>query len=228
VALEQTGTTSGQAVRERLEAVFAEHGIPEAMAMDHGVPWWNTAAPSGWTQFPVWLMKQGIRCYFSAIRHPETQGKVECFHHSLERARTRRGAQDQWLQQSWLDAFRHEYNHLRPHEALGIETPASRWTPNERKYQPQPPDWDYGAGAEIKRLSVDGDLCPDNQRWKVSLSLAREPVRLERVEQRILVYYCHTIVREIDLGAQRSTAVDRWAQPSTQKQTCKGSPDNTV
>jgi len=30
-----------------------------------------------------------------------------------------------------------------------------------------------------------------------------------RVEQRILVYFCTTLVREIDLRAQRSTAVDR-------------------
>jgi transposase/transposase InsO family protein len=125
VALEQTGTTRGEAVRERLEGVFADSGLPEQMLMDHGVPWWDTASPSGWTQFLVWLMKQGISCHFSAIRHPETQGKVERFHHSLERARTRRDAQRQWLEQSWLDAFRHEYNHVRPHEALGMQTPAS-------------------------------------------------------------------------------------------------------
>ncbi len=227
-ALEQTGTTRAEAVRERLEGVFAHSGLPEEMLMDHGVPWWNRSAPSGWTQLLVWLMKQGIGCHFSAIRHPETQGKVERFHHSLERARTRRGAQDQWLEQSWLDAFRHEYNHVRPHEALGMQTPASVWTPSQRKYQPHPPDWDYGTGAAVKRLSVDGDLCINNQRWKVSLSLAKEVVRLERADQRILVYYCNTIVREIDLAAQRSTAVDRWAQPPTEKQTCKRCPDNAV
>ena len=227
-ALEQTGTTRAEAVRERLEGVFARSGLPEEMLMDHGVPWWNTAAPGGWTRFLVWLMKQGIGCHFSAIRHPETQGKVERFHHSLERARTRRSAQGQWLEQSWLDAFRHEYNHVRPHEALGMQTPASVWTPSQRKYQPNPPGWDYGTGAEVKRLSVDGDLCINNQRWKVSLSLAKEPVRLERADQRILVYYCNTIVREIDLAAQRSTAVDRWAQTPTAKQTCKASPDNRV
>lgn len=74
VALEQTGTTRGEAVRERLEGVFACNGLPEAMLMDHGIPWWSASAPGGWTRFLVWLMKQGIRCHFCAIRHPETQG----------------------------------------------------------------------------------------------------------------------------------------------------------
>ncbi len=71
VALEQTGSTRGQAVRERLEAIFSASGVPEAMLMDHGVPWWNAQAPSGWTRLLVWLMKQGIGCHFSGYRHPQ-------------------------------------------------------------------------------------------------------------------------------------------------------------
>ena len=66
-----------------------------------------------------------------------------------------------------------------------------------------------------------GDLCINNQRWKVSLSLAKEPVRMECADQRILIYYCNTIVREIDLAAQRSTAVDRWAQPQPKNKPVK-------
>jgi transposase InsO family protein len=125
VALEQTGSTRGQAVRERLEAIFTTGGVPEGMLMDHGVPWWNAQAPSGWTALLVWLMKQGIGCHFSGYRHPQTQGKVERFHGALERARCRRLSQQPWLAQSWLDEFRHEYNHVRPHQALGMCTPAS-------------------------------------------------------------------------------------------------------
>jgi len=29
-------------------------------------------------------------------------------------------------QQRQMDAFRHDYNHLRPHEALGMENPGQR------------------------------------------------------------------------------------------------------
>ncbi|HEY2468948.1 MAG TPA: hypothetical protein VGI45_14070 [Terracidiphilus sp.] len=37
IALEQTGTTRSEAVRERLEGAFRSCGVPDALLMDHGV-----------------------------------------------------------------------------------------------------------------------------------------------------------------------------------------------
>jgi len=208
VALEQTGTTRLEAVRERLEGVFQRSGLPEAMLMDHGVPWWNGSVPRGWTQLSVWLMRQGIRCCFSGVRHPQTQGKVERFHGVLERARARPDAA-LWLEQSWLDAFRREYNELRPHEALDMRSPASLWQPSPRAYDPNPPAWEYGEAAELRKVNSDADIYINDFPWKVSKALRRERVQIQRLDQRILVFFCNTLVREIDLCAQRSTAVDR-------------------
>jgi transposase InsO family protein len=210
VALQQTGTTRADVVREHLEGIFHSNGLPEAMLMDHGVPWWSARGASGWTRLMVWLSKHGVRCCFSGIRHPQTQGKVERFHGALERARNRPDA-SQWLEQGWLDNFRYEYNQLRPHEALSMQTPASRWRPSTRKYHPHPPAWDYGERAELRKVGQQGEIYLGDRPWKVSRALASEIVQLERVQQRILVYFCTTLVREIDLSAQRSTAVDRWA-----------------
>jgi transposase InsO family protein len=72
IALEGTWTTCAEAVQERLTAAFIECGLPDAMLMDHGTPWWNTKAAGGWSQLTVWLMKQDIRLHFCAIRHPQT------------------------------------------------------------------------------------------------------------------------------------------------------------
>ena len=63
-----------------LREIFEPYGLPEAMLMDHGVPWWSTSNGHGLTQLTVWLMKQGIRLYFSGVGHPQTQGKVERLH----------------------------------------------------------------------------------------------------------------------------------------------------
>ena len=208
VALEQTGTTRSEAVRERLEGAFRTSGLPDALLMDHGVPWWNARSANGWTQLMVWLMKQGVRCHFSGVRHPQTQGKVERFHGSLERARSRAGA-EQWLTQNWLDNFRHEYNQVRPHEALGMRTPASLWRPSTRVYDPNPQAWDYGTGAELRKVGGQGHIYIGDRRWRVSQALASHTVRLERIDQRVLVYFCRTLVQEIDLSGERSTAVAR-------------------
>ena len=225
IRLAQTGSTRSQAVRAQLEQAFEECGVPQAMLMDHGVPWWNGAAPSGWTELTVWLMGQGIRLHMGRYRHPQTQGKVERFHGALEMARRRRGLPAEQERQAWLEAFRYEYNHVRGHEALGMRTPASVWRASERRYDPQPREWDYGVEAEVHRLDEDGQLRLGQRNWPVSEALRRQPVEVKRVgESTLLVYYCQSLVREIDLAAQRSTAVDRWAQPTT----CKGCPDNTV
>jgi transposase InsO family protein len=208
IDLYQTGTTRWEPVRERLELAFRGCGVPEAMLMDHGTPWWNGASATGWTQLTVALMKQGIRLYLSAVRHPQTQGKVERFHGSLEKARRLRGLPEAALRQVWLDDFRQEYNHVRPHEALGMKTPASRWRPSLQAYDPSPPPWQYPEGAQVERLEKNGQLKLQGRRWQVAGALANEPVRLIQVDQRVLVFYCNTLIRELDFVMQGSTAVE--------------------
>jgi transposase InsO family protein len=110
ITLFQTGSTRAEAVREQLVQAFTDCGLPEAMLMDHGTPWWNTCSAGGWTQLTVWLMKQGLRLHLSGIRHPQTQGKVERFHGALEKARRLRGLPEPTLRQHWLDDFRQDYN----------------------------------------------------------------------------------------------------------------------
>jgi transposase InsO family protein len=207
ITLFQTGTTRAEAVREQLVQAFTHCGLPQAMLMDHGIPWWNCSSSGGWTQLTVWLMKQGVRLYLSGLRHPQTQGKVERFHGALEKARRLRGLPEPALRQRWLDDFRQDYNHVRPHEALGMQTPASLWQPSPNPYDPDPPPWLYPEHAELHRLEKTGQLTLNGRRWQVAGALASEQVRLIRIEQRILVFYRNTLVRELDLVLQASTSV---------------------
>jgi len=48
------------------------------------------------------------------------------------------------------------------------------------------------------------------RKWKVSKALSGERVQLVRIEHRMLVFYCTTLIRELDSGNQRSTIVERW------------------
>jgi len=217
VLLQVTGSTRGELVREQLQTAFGHSGVPEAMLMDHGIPWWSATAPTGATELTVWLMKQGIGLHWSGVRHPQTQGKVERFHGELERALRRRGWQGK-PRQTWLDEFRREHNEVRPHEALDMRTPASLWRPSPRAYDAQPPRWEYPAGAQVRKLDGDGKVRAYGGSWNISQALRREWVQLVRLDDRVLVYYCRTLIRELDLAIQRSTAVERWIADSVPNQ----------
>ena len=222
--LELTGTWSTRAepVRERLEQTFQDCGVPDSMLMDHGTPWWNMKAERGWTWLTVWLMKQGVHLCFSGYRHPQTQGKVERFHGAMEAALRRRGYPRQEQRQDWLDQFRQEYNHLRPHEALHMKTPGSVWRKSERQYQTNPPAWEYESGSELVRVGANGELRLQGRGWGISRALAGEWVQLIRIEHRILIYYCRTLVRELDF---QNTGLSPSFTFATE---CKGCPDNAV
>ncbi len=224
IVLHGTWSTRAEPVRERLGEAFQRCGVPEEMLMDHGTPWWNMKAVAGWTWLTVWLMKQGIQLHFSGYRHPQTQGKVERFHGALEAAMQRRGFPAGEERQAWLDEFRWEYNHVRPHQALGMRTPAWVWKQSARGYQANPPAWEYEEGSEVRKLTGRGRVCVEGRSWEISRALAGEWVQLVRVEERLLVYYCRSLVRELDLVTQRSTAVDRWVSAPN----CKGCGDNTL
>jgi hypothetical protein len=56
-------------------------------------------------------------------------------------------------------------------------------------------------------LGSQGQLKLDGQRWEISKALARERVRLVRIADRILVYYCNSLLKEIDILARRLSTV---------------------
>jgi hypothetical protein len=177
--------------------------------MDHGIPWWQAQSFAGATYLSLWLMRQGIGLLFSGIRHPQTQGKVERFHGSMERALDCRGVPAEDHQQ-WLDEFRREHNHIRPHEALGMQTPASRWRPSQRSYNPNPPAWQYPEGAWTLKVDNHGTIDIREQPYRISKALIGERVCISPVEQHFLVYYCNTLIREIDPATRSSAIIDRY------------------
>jgi transposase InsO family protein len=214
ITLAANGTTCGEPVRQQLEEAFQRCGVPDGMLMDHGTPWREEQAPSGYTYLSLWLMRQGIRLHWSGIRHPQTQGKVERFHGSLQRAWRRRGIPRQHLQ-VWLDEYRWEHNYVRPHEALDMRTPASVWTPSARRYDPHPARWEYPTGAWVLKVDCQGKLEIKGRKWTISQALAGERVHVVPVSGRWMIFYCATLVRELDPQIQRSTIVEHWIPDST-------------
>jgi len=194
-----TTSTKAQPVQESLTLIFQRDGLPEAMLMDHGTPWWNMQSSSGWTWLTVWLMKQGIRLYLSGYRHPQTQGKIERCNGSLEAAMSKRPKPDRQSWQAWLDAYRQEHNHVRPHEALRMDVPAQHWEPSRRPFQQEQKLWEYSDPVHVRKVRENGGVSFQGQSYFVSRALIGENVQMEFFEQRAVVWFCRTLVREFDL-----------------------------
>ena len=107
----------------------------------------------------------------------------------------------------WAAEFREEYNHERPHESLGMKTPAEVYQPvNLRLYQEQPREWEY-SGSTVKRLNTKGMLSYRQRRYFVSEALAGERVRVDQLDGKLLVTFRHMTVREIETQTGKSRAV---------------------
>jgi transposase InsO family protein len=202
-----TTSTQARPVQENLTTVFRRDGLPEAMLMDHGTPWWNMQSAAGWTWLTVWLMRQGIRLHLSGYRHPQTQGKIERCNGSLEAAMAKRPKPAGQSWRSWLEAYRQEHNHVRPHEALQMDVPAQHWKPSPRAFQPQQQPWEYPDPINVRKVRENGGVSLRGQSYFVSRALIGQNVQLEYLKNRLLVWFCRTLVREFDLHTGLSYAV---------------------
>ncbi|MQU66575.1 transposase, partial [Pseudomonas sp. FSL R10-1350] len=51
-----------------------------------------------------------------------------------------------------LDEWRKIYNYERPHGGIGMQVPASRYTPSAREYQEVLPAIEYGAELHVRKV----------------------------------------------------------------------------
>jgi transposase InsO family protein len=149
-AVEKTDT---ERVRAIFEAAFGEYGLPEAIRTDNGAPFASTAV-GGLSRLTVWWIKLGIVHERIQAGHPEQNGRHERMHRTLK--------QDLHLAQDWrgqqreLDRFRQDFNQVRPHEALAMQTPASVYEPSLRSYPTRLPKIEYPDTMEVRAVASHG------------------------------------------------------------------------
>ena len=156
VCLSACGDETTATVRERLVATFRYHGLPERMNVDNGSPWGNGPADR-YTPLVVWLLRLGVRVSHSRPYHPQTNGKDERFHRTLKRD-VLHGQIYASLDacQRAFDGFREVYNSERPHEALDMDTPMSRYRVSPRDYPATLPPIEYDPVDQLRRVQEGG------------------------------------------------------------------------
>jgi hypothetical protein len=193
-------------VRACLDEAFRRYGLPGAMLCDNGGPW---GARGEYTELAVYLMRLGIRLLHGRALHPQTQGKIERFHRTLETEAVQgRNLADLEECQRVFDAWRRVYNAERPHEALGMATPASRYRPSAVALPAVLPAVEYPAGYEVRKVQHGGFVSLHGRDFRVGTGLKGQFVGLRYLDEDGLVEarFVNTVVRTVDLRQNEDRA----------------------
>jgi transposase InsO family protein len=144
-------------VRDVLERVFAEVGMPAAIRSDNGAPFGSTGA-GGLSALSVWWLKLGIEPRYIPPASPQDNGRHERMHRTLKAQTSKPAAATASEQQARFDRFRWHYNEERPHEALGQVPPATQWQSPSRTLPARIDDPWYDADHETRRVRPTGAI----------------------------------------------------------------------
>ena len=160
---------SGPTVQAHLNEVFRIYGLPVGLLCDNGGPWGGHRA---YTVLGVYLMRLGIRLYHGRPYHPQTQGKIERFHETLDYDLLR-GTNWASLQhcQKAFDTFRTEYNHVRPHDSLDLDTPVSRYRVSKLAFPETLPPLEYASPQKVRIVQAGGIIDFHGRQFKVGKGL---------------------------------------------------------
>ena len=141
--------------------VFRTYGIPAQIHTDNGSPFGSVRAIQRYTQLSYWFIELGISPVFSDPAHPEQNGRHERMHRDLKAACAKPSAYNLKAQQRRLNQFVKEYNHIRPHEALDMKTPADVHGFSTRPFPERIPNFDYDSNYKVLKVTQNGAI-----RWK--------------------------------------------------------------
>jgi putative transposase len=199
-AVDQAKTEAVQAI---FVATFREYGLPDAIRTDNGPPFASRAI-AGLSRLSVQWIKLGIRPERIDAGHPEQNGRHERIHRTLKAETAHPPEANPRAQQRAFHRFLYEYNHVRPHEALQMQTPASCYTRSQRDYPERVPEPEYGTDLEVRRVHLRGQFFWKHQEVFLSETLTGERIGLERIDDRYwCIYFAHVPLARFDSHALR-------------------------
>lgn len=192
-------------VKAVLQGVLERYGMPRCINADNGSPWGSpSAGGGGLSELTIWLVRLGLSVTHSAPYHPQTNGKLERFHKSLK-AEVLLGREyaDMKAAQNAFDRWRQVYNHQRPHEAIGMNTPISRYMPSRRSLPLKLPPIEYSPEDTVITVGWNGFIKFKGHKLRTSTSLHGLPiaVREDPAEDGCYnLFFCHQRFMRLDLN----------------------------
>ena len=223
-----------RAVCDVLLEALTRYGVPDEILTDNGrVFTGRFGALPAEVMFDRICREQGIAHRLTGVRSPTTTGKIERFHQSLRREfLAGRSLPSLEAAQAELDAFVSDYNTQRPHQALEMATPATRFRlrPLARDGLCVPVD----AGEEhrgqwvLRRVASNAVISVDNQPFSVARAFKGELVDVFVDETTIQVWYQNHLIKTVArkrsgrVRKVRADALHVKHQPDTIRQASGG------
>lgn len=163
---------STEAVKSVFLRLFRTYGLPKVIRSDNGTPFANAHAILQLSTLSCWWITLGILPDRIEPGKPTQNGSHERMHADLANE-----VQSQKIPggigptQCAIDAWREEYNTIRPHEALGMLTPADVYRPSSRVYEGDPDVIEYPMGFLPRKVRSNGLISVDGISISISYAL---------------------------------------------------------
>jgi transposase InsO family protein len=173
--------TSMAGARHEFEKLFRKYGIPRAIQCDNGPPFVSVTSRGGLTQLSAWWVALGIQLVRSRPACPQDNGAHERMHREIRADVQAFPSSHRQAEQRAIDRWRQEFNHVRPHEALGGKVPGDLYRVGCRRSlalvrHSYPQSW------LVRRVFGNGMLCLHNEQRMVGRALVGYRIALEPLE----------------------------------------------
>jgi transposase InsO family protein len=196
-------TTSYADIQPVFVGAFHEYGLPAAIRTDNGPPFASTTV-GGLSRLAVWWIRLGIRPERITAGKPQQNGRHERMHRTLKDEAISPPKANRRQQQAAFDAFRQEFNHQRPHEALSQHFPDEWYAPSPRPYPLVLPEMTYPGDMQVRSVKGQGDISWKGHHVYLTKTLAGQLVGLRQINDDLWdIYFGPIRLAQLDTVRKR-------------------------
>ena len=176
-----------QRVQRYFQRLFARHGLPQVIRVDHGPPFAGDGALD-LSRLSAWWLSLGIQVEFTGRARPQDNAAHEQMHRVYKAEVASPPAPSPAAQQRRTARWMAHYNGERPHEALGQRVPADLYRRSRRRYPPGLRAARYPRAWRTVRVTSSGYV-----RWRGRLRVIGRAFGGQRIGFKPIAAHIHEV-----------------------------------
>lgn len=206
-------------VQLEFEKLFKIYGLPKVIRSDNGPPFASARSPLGLTRLSTWWLALGIELDRITPGTPSENGSHERMHGDIKRELQGKIPGGIKKHQVYFDVWKNEYNSVRPHETLKMQTPESVYTKSKRRFESIAKEILYPLGYISRKVNDRGCIVLDKRRIFVSYVFKGYNLGLrEYPDETMSVWFDNLRLGEIDLRTYSYKPVQKVKRDSKLKE----------